>query len=69
LKFPDATICLKKSQGLRPNAESRITIGLASDVAAGPELNPWEVMKAASYGQNLRSCYIKNAKTLSPTDD
>jgi guanine deaminase len=48
--------------------ENRITVGLASDVAAGPELNPWEVMKAASYGQNLRSCYVKNAKTLSPAE-
>jgi predicted amidohydrolase YtcJ len=40
----------------------------ASDVAADPELNPWEVMKAASYGQNLRSCYVKNAKTFSPAE-
>ncbi len=48
--------------------ENRITVGLASDVAAGPELNPWEVMKAASYGQNLRSCYVKNAKTCSPAE-
>ena len=48
--------------------KNRITVGLASDVAAGPELNPWEVMKAASYGQNLRSCYIKNAKTFSPDE-
>jgi guanine deaminase len=48
--------------------KNRITVGLASDVAAGPELNPWEVMKAASYSQNLRSCYIKNAKTFSPAE-
>jgi len=48
--------------------ENRITVGLASDVAAGPELNPWEVMKAASYGQNLRSCYVKNVKTFSPAE-
>jgi guanine deaminase len=48
--------------------ENRITVGLASDVAAGPELNPWEVMKAASYGQNVRSCYVKNAKTFSPAE-
>jgi guanine deaminase len=48
--------------------ENRITVGLASDVAAGPELNPWEVMKAAGYGQNLRSCYVKNAKTFSPAE-
>jgi cytosine/adenosine deaminase-related metal-dependent hydrolase len=25
-------------------------------------------MKAASYGQNLRSCYVKNAKTFSPAE-
>jgi guanine deaminase len=48
--------------------KNRITVGLASDVAAGPELNPWEVMKAASYSQNLRSCYIKNAKAFSPAE-
>jgi guanine deaminase len=48
--------------------EYQITVGLASDVAAGPELNPWEVMKAASYGQNLRSCYVKNAETSSPAE-
>ena len=48
--------------------EYNITVGLASDVAAGPELNPWEVMKAASYGQNLRSCYVKNAKVPSPAE-
>jgi guanine deaminase len=48
--------------------KNRITVGLASDVAAGPELNPWEVMKAASYSQNPRSCYIKNAKAFSPTE-
>jgi guanine deaminase len=48
--------------------EYGITVGLASDVAAGPELNPWEVMKAASYGQNLRSCYVKNTKPASPAE-
>jgi guanine deaminase len=48
--------------------EHEITVGLASDVAAGPELNPWEVMKAASYGQNLRSCYVKNAEASSPAE-
>jgi guanine deaminase len=47
--------------------KNRITVGLASDVAAGPELNPWEVMKAASYSQNLRSCYTKNTKAFSPS--
>jgi guanine deaminase len=46
----------------------QITVGLASDVAAGPELNPWEVMKAASYGQNLRYCYVKNAEISSPSE-
>lgn len=48
--------------------KNRITVGLASDVAAGPELNPWEVMKAAGYSQNLRSCYSKSAKAFSPTE-
>jgi guanine deaminase len=48
--------------------ENEITVGLASDVAAGPELNPWEVMKTASYGQNVRSSYVRNAKTFSPAE-
>ena len=31
-----------------------IAMGLGSDVGAGPELNPWQVMKGASYSHKLR---------------
>jgi guanine deaminase len=31
-----------------------VAIGLGSDVGAGPELNPWQVMKGASYSHTLR---------------
>jgi guanine deaminase len=31
-----------------------LQLGLASDVAGGPELNPWEVLKAASYSHKAR---------------
>ncbi|HEY0792903.1 MAG TPA: amidohydrolase family protein [Chthoniobacterales bacterium] len=33
---------------------ARIGMGLGSDVAGGPELNPWQVMKGASYSHRLR---------------
>lgn len=31
-----------------------VAIGLGSDVGAGPELNPWQVMKGASYSHKVR---------------
>jgi guanine deaminase len=33
----------------------RVGVGLGSDVAGGPELNPWQVMKGASYSHRLRA--------------
>ena len=42
-----------------------LSVGLASDVAGGPELNPWEVMKAAAYGHRARSCFVP--ETLIPS--
>ena len=45
--------------------EHGITLGLGSDVAGGPELNPWEVMKAASYSHQIRAMY--RPKTVVPT--
>lgn len=32
----------------------RMHVGLGSDVAGGPELNPWQVMKGGSYSHRLR---------------
>jgi guanine deaminase len=41
-------------------------VGLASDVAAGPELSPWEVMKAASYSHQIRACFVVGSLVPSP---
>jgi guanine deaminase len=43
-------------------------VGLASDVAAGPELSPWEVMKAASYSHQVRSCFVPGSLIPSPVE-
>jgi guanine deaminase len=45
-----------------------ITVGLASDVAGGPELNPWEVMKAASYSHQIRSSYFPDTYVPGPVE-
>ena len=41
-----------------------IAIGLGSDVAAGPELNMWQVMRAAIEVQRARSFYEPNVPPL-----
>jgi guanine deaminase len=41
-----------------------IAIGLGSDVAAGPELNMWQVMRAAAEVQRARSFYEPNVPPL-----
>src|SRR5438067_11484490 len=43
-----------------------IAIGLGSDVAAGPELNMWQVMRAAIEVQKARSSYEPNLRPLRP---
>ncbi len=43
-----------------------IPVGLGSDVAAGPELNLWQVMRAAIETQKARHCYEPAVPTLSP---
>jgi guanine deaminase len=45
-----------------------LCVGLASDVAGGPELSPWEVMKAASYSHQIRSCFVPGSVVPSPVE-
>lgn len=41
-----------------------IPIGLGSDVAGGPELNMWQVMRAAIEVQKARGAYEQNLRPL-----
>lgn len=41
-----------------------IAVGLGSDVAAGPELNMWQVMRAAIEVQKARSAYEPNLRPI-----
>ena len=43
-----------------------VAVGLGSDVAAGPELNMWQVMRAAIDVQKARAVYEPNLPTLRP---
>jgi len=43
-----------------------INVGLGSDVAGGPELNMWHVMRAAIEVQKARSAYEPNLRPLRP---
>src|SRR5438105_1513267 len=45
-----------------------INVGLGSDVAGGPELNMWQVMRAAIEGQKARSAYEPNLRPLRPSE-
>jgi guanine deaminase len=45
-----------------------IAIGLGSDVAAGPELNMWQVMRAAIDVQKARGAYEANVRSLHPSE-
>src|SRR3954469_19438550 len=45
-----------------------IPIGLGSDVAAGPELNMWQVMRAAIDVQKARGTYEPNLRALRPSE-
>ncbi len=45
-----------------------IAVGLGSDVAAGPELNMWQVMRAAIEVQKARGAYEPNLRTLRPNE-
>jgi guanine deaminase len=45
-----------------------IAVGLGSDVAAGPELNMWQVMRAAIEVQKARMAYEPNLRGLRPAE-
>src|SRR5436853_5951472 len=45
-----------------------IPVGLGSDVAAGPELNMWQVMRAAIEVQKARAAYEPNLRALRPSE-
>jgi guanine deaminase len=45
-----------------------IAVGLGSDVAAGPELNMWQVMRAAVEVQKARTAYEANLRPLRPAE-
>jgi guanine deaminase len=45
-----------------------IMVGLGSDVAAGPELNMWQVMRAAIDVQKARGAYEPNLRALRPSE-
>ena len=47
---------------------SGLRIGLGSDVAAGPELNMWRVMRGAIESQKARSFYEPNVQVPTPAD-
>ncbi|HEX4639435.1 MAG TPA: guanine deaminase [Chthoniobacterales bacterium] len=48
--------------------KSGINVGLGSDVAAGPELNMWQVMRAAIEVQKARTAYEPNLRPLRPSE-
>jgi guanine deaminase len=45
-----------------------INVGLGSDVAGGPELNMWQVMRAAIEVQKARTAYEPNLRPLRPSE-
>jgi guanine deaminase len=45
-----------------------INVGLGSDVAGGPELSMWQVMRAAIEVQKARAAYEPNLRTLRPSE-
>ncbi len=65
---PTANLFLRS--GLLPLEKVRaagLRIGLGSDVAAGPELNMWQVMRSTIETQKARAFYEKDALVPTPT--
>jgi guanine deaminase len=66
---PTANLYL--SSGIMPLGEhlaAGIKVGLGSDVAAGPELNLWQVMRSAIESQKARSFYEAGIAVPSPAE-
>ena len=64
---PTANLFLRS--GILPLEKMRaagLRIGLGSDVAAGPELNMWQVMRSAIESQKARAFYEKEALVPTP---
>jgi guanine deaminase len=64
---PTANIYL--SSGIMPLAEHRaagLKVGLGTDVAAGPELNLWQVMRSVIESQKMRSFYEPGVQVPMP---
>jgi guanine deaminase len=64
---PSANLFLRS--GILPLEKMRaagLRVGLGSDVAAGPELNLWQVMRAAVESQKARSFYEPDTPVPSP---
>lgn len=64
---PSANLFLRS--GILPLEKVRaagLRVGLGSDVAAGPELNLWQVMRSAIESQKARSFYEPDAEVPSP---
>ncbi len=45
-----------------------LTVGLGSDVAAGPELNMWAVMRSAVESARARTFFVPDARPLRPAE-
>jgi len=64
---PTANLYL--SSGIMPLAEhlaAGLKVGLGSDVAAGPEINLWQVMRTAIESQKARSFYLPDITIPTP---
>ena len=48
--------------------DAGLRVGLGTDVAAGPELNLWQVMRTAIEAQKARSFYEKKVRVPTPAD-
>jgi len=48
--------------------DAGLRIGLGSDVAGGPELNMWQVMRSTIEAQQARSFYLNDVRVPSPAD-
>ena len=66
---PTANLYL--SSGIMPLGETlaeHVKVGLGTEVAAGPELNLWQVMRSAIESQKARSFYEKDIAVPTPAE-
>ena len=66
---PTANLFLRSgSLALDTLRSAGVRVGLGSDVAAGPELNMWRVMRGCIESQKARSFYEKETQVPTPAD-